>query len=322
MISIITDPAVGGTFLNWSIHYLAGDTEYYSAWSDSVLPVCNDPLTDKNAHGFVPNQICTLAEFNIIVPKITQSLNPNDSIYFHHFRGSFESIDHDTAQAVSRTNEITSKNIFLTLAPEHALYKCSHEKRAVSRSWADRNIVLHTKEEILNDFLDRFFLASKIKWQEQKLDQTWDLREFLALNVDPFNIQSMRPMIGMIKSSYVLEAVELMTVFDQTVYNLFDYLQIKLCSDRFDHWLPVYQRWQTLHRQRLRFVFNYQLIVDSVINGYDCDLSRFDLDIVQEAAIQRALIYQHGLNLKTWQLEKFVNTAQLHALLEPNFHPL
>ena len=52
------------------------------------------------------------------------------------------------------------------------------------------------------------------------------------------------------------------------------------------------------------------------------DLTRFDLDVIQEAFIQRELIYKHNLNLKTFQLEKFINTQQLHNLLEPNIHPL
>ena len=52
------------------------------------------------------------------------------------------------------------------------------------------------------------------------------------------------------------------------------------------------------------------------------DLESFELDIMQEAAIQRELIYKYNLNFKTWQLEKFQSTRQLHALLEPNIHSL
>ena len=52
------------------------------------------------------------------------------------------------------------------------------------------------------------------------------------------------------------------------------------------------------------------------------DLTRLKLDIIQEAFIQHELIYKHNLNLKTWQLEKFTNTQQLHNLLETNTHPL
>jgi hypothetical protein len=323
MISIITDPVVGGTFLNWSIHYLSGDLDYYFAWHDSLLPVCSDPLTDKNAHGFMPNQSSTLADFCTVLNKLKQSSRSNNTLYFHHFRGATLSDDPDTKQAVVQVNTLSTKTVFLTLAPEHALYKCSYEQRTSVRSWIDKTKTLHSNEEIFKDFVNQFFADSKFKWEQLDLNQIWDLREFLALNFDPFNIISIRPMVGLIKTpSYIIEAVEMMTVFDQTVYDLFDYLQIKLCDNRFSHWLTVYRKWQKIHLRRLKFVFNYQLIVNSVVNGSNVDLSKFDLDIIQEAAIQRALIYNHGLNFKTWQLEKFTNTAQLHHLLQPNFHPL
>lgn len=323
MISIITDPVVGGTFLNWSIHYLAGDLDYYSAWNNSLLPVCSDPLTDKNAHGFVPNQSSTLTDFCALLDRLTQSSHPNNTLYFHHFRGATSSDDPDTKQAVTLVNNLSTKTVFLTLAPEHALYKCSYEQRTSVRSWTDKNKILHSNKEILEDFINQFFAGSKFDWEHLELNQIWDLREFLALNFDPFNVLSVCPMIGLIKTpSYIIEAVEMMTVFDQTVHDLFDYLEIKICSDRFSHWLTVYQKWKKIHLHRLKFVFNYQLIVDSVISGSNVDLSKFELDILQEAAIQRALIYNHGLNFKTWQLEKFTNTAQLHHLLQPNFHQL
>jgi len=53
------------------------------------------------------------------------------------------------------------------------------------------------------------------------------------------------------------------------------------------------------------------------------DLSRFELNLNQEASIQHVLIYKYDLNLKTWGLEKFPNnTKKLHELLEPNIHKI
>jgi len=47
------------------------------------------------------------------------------------------------------------------------------------------------------------------------------------------------------------------------------------------------------------------------------------MTLVYEAAVQHCLIYQHGLNLKTWNLQQFPSNAQdLHKLLEPNFHSI
>jgi len=76
--------------------------------------------------------------------------------------------------------------------------------------------------------------------------------------------------------------------------------------------------WQKKQLDLLDFCYNQPHIVDAIVNNlyYEIDLT-FD----QEIIIQHCLIYQHGLNLKTWQLEKFPNNTQdLHKLLEPNIH--
>jgi hypothetical protein len=70
----------------------------------------------------------------------------------------------------------------------------------------------------------------------------------------------------------------------------------------------------------LQFEYNYKHIVESIVNNWSYPI---DLTFDQEIVIQHCLIYHYGLNLKTWQLEKFPNNTQdLHKLLEPNIHPL
>ena len=61
-------------------------------------------------------------------------------------------------------------------------------------------------------------------------------------------------------------------------------------------------------------------IIESILKNNYIDLTKFNLDIVQEATIQHELLYKHNLNLKTWQLEKFMDSKQLHSLLEPNIY--
>ena len=58
--------------------------------------------------------------------------------------------------------------------------------------------------------------------------------------------------------------------------------------------------------------------MDAIVNNWHYEI---DLTFEQEVIVQHCLIYQHGLNLKTWQLEQFPrNTRDLHRLLEPNTH--
>ena len=121
---------------------------------------------------------------------------------------------------------------------------------------------------------------------------------------------------------YLLNTFELYNILDQTLDQLFSFLEINIDTTRRMHWQEVYSKWKKLHTKRLKFVWYFDTIVDYIVNGYDLGLLNFDLDLLQEATIQHELIYKHNLNLKTFQLEKFTNTKQLHNLLEPNIHPL
>ena len=100
-----------------------------------------------------------------------------------------------------------------------------------------------------------------------------------------------------------------------------DFCELPIDQARLDSWLVVYREWQQLQLNILEFTFNYQHIVDAIVNNWYYKLD--NLTFEQEIVIQHCLIYQHGLNLQTWQLEKFPdNTQQLHRLLEPNTHKI
>jgi hypothetical protein len=67
MITVITDPGVGGTFLNWTIYFLAGYDNYYSTDLNATVELTNNPLTGINAHNFRPNQPTNIKRFNQIL---------------------------------------------------------------------------------------------------------------------------------------------------------------------------------------------------------------------------------------------------------------
>jgi hypothetical protein len=325
MIAILTDPGVGGTFLNWSIYYLAGHSHYYSAAKQKLIPIIDNPLTDKNAHHFLPNQISNSEHFDKILKILidNKSLYLN-TIYFHHFRGAIKSYHQETADTIKKLLPHVSKTILLTASQDQVLYRCKFESRIhETKSYHNPEIVLTNDQERFNDFVSYFFVTSKEVWENQNLKDVWDQREFLALNCRPFNSSvSMKENLDLSRDHYHINTIELWDRFDESVGDLFRYLEIDIDNKNFKKWIDVYQQWKKLHKDRLFFTWYFDIIIDYVINGYNLDLVRFNLDLYQEAAIQHALIYRHNLNLKTWQLEKFTNTQQLHKLLEPNSHLL
>lgn len=324
MILILTDPGVGGTFLTWSLHYLAGHKNYYHTKSNQWIDLPENPILSTNAHGFKPNQALYVDEIYKIVDdleRVESSLF--QTLYFHNINDQsarIESFHQPTADAIDYVLSKFKKVVLLTNS--HPLYNASFESRTLQLKINDP-LVKHTNfVDQHHEFVDFFFKESSKIWQDQKLTNRWDQREFLALNSRPFKTTTVDSNIDLKHEHYAIDTVELYNHFDQTVKHLCDFLNVNLNQSKLDSWTVVYNQWKKIHQSRLMFSLYFNKIIDYIVNGYYMDLSRFDLDIIQEACIQHYLIYNHNLNFKTWQLEKFTNTKHLHTLLEPNIHPL
>lgn len=322
MIAILTDPSIGGNFLNWSIYYLAGHSHYYSAINKKLTPVSGNPLTDKNAHNFLANLPDSLEEFNEILGNLLTNQSPYNTIYFHVFSNNHK-FPNETSDAIKKLLPHVSKTLLVTVDSNHSLYQCSFFKRSDTGSSFDNLAVkLTTDHEKHFDFVKYWFKSSISVWGESNFNHVWDSREFLALNFRPFDVVKITDHIDLNHDHYAINAIELWDRFDETVGDVFKYLELKINIDNFNKWKTIYQAWKKNHKDRLLFAWYFDTIINYIINGYSLDLARFKLNLYQEAAIQHQLIYKHNLNLKTWQLEKFTNTQQLHELLEPNSHLL
>jgi hypothetical protein len=322
IIGVVTDPGVGGTFLNWTLHYLAGHKQIYSVKQDKWVELTDNPLNDINAHNFKANQSLSLIKFDLMFDKLVHQQSKSfHTIYFHHF-SSFDTDCADTGKAIRHLQSNINKGIILSLNDNQCLYQVGYQPRSELIKWTDENVILTDSDEIFNNYINYFFKDSEEKWNKLELNDVWDKREFIALNVNYNKTMSIRQLVDNENQFYVLNCMDLFNTFDTTVYKLFEYLNLKIDLTRFKKWTVVYAKWKQLQYNRIRFVWYFDSIIKNIILGKEMDLEQFDLDIMQEAAIQRELIYTHSLNLKTWQLEKFTNTKQLHDLLEPNLHNL
>jgi len=320
MFFVVTDPGVGGTFLTWTLHYLAGHKEYFLREKNCWTAIPSNPLTKINAHKFIPNQPnrqheCSAEQFQQVVKNLEDTpTNTFHTLYFHQFANK-----HTTEAALEYINTQLNKAIVVD-SSDHTLYHCSVRRRAGILIGPGKSIIDH--KSIQDYYINQYFADSKIVWDNLQLTDVWDLREFLALNFKPFLVDHIRDSVNMHSDCFIIKGADLWTSFEFTVNDLFDWIKHSIDTDRYKNWKQVYFEWKKHHYQKFMFSSYFNTIIDSILNNYSLDLLRFDLDIEQEAAIQHALIYNHNLNLKTWQLEKFVNTKQLHNLLEPNLHPL
>lgn len=322
MITVLTDPAVGGTFLTWSLHFLAGHDSVYSTKKKSFVKLTHTPLTEINAHNFRPNQPTNINQFIYNINCLTAIPTDNfHTLYFHNLDDCNRTRTGTTSSAIDTSKSLSKKHIYLSLDKKNALYNCMYKQRTLTVD----NITgqrYKTFDEQHNGFIEQYFSKDKQNFDKLKLSNVWDYREFLALNIRPFDIVKMTDTSKFDFDYYYVDTFDLYNYFDCFINTLFDYLDIKVDNSRRSQWLDIYRSWQQLHANRVQFVYYFDQIIDHIVSGKYFDLSRFRLDIMQEAAIQHILLYKHNLNFQTWQLEKFTNTQQLHNLLEPNIHTL
>lgn len=328
LITVITDPAVGGTFLSWSLLWLSGQEQHYNCRKSMAQPVCARPLNDVNAHGFEVNHVTTVGELDRALTDLRpRAAADHQVIYFHNFeydRGE-QSWPFDAAldaHNVSRACVRSDRTLVVYLPSEHYLYYNKFETRKLRKKWSDLSSVCKDAQEQHREFIAYFFGDDLDRWNSQGLVDVWDYREFLALNLRPD--QQARFELDMFSNHdcFRISATDLWFCLDLTIVDIFEYLDLTLDSDRWQSWLEQYQSWKQIHYERMKFVWAFDFIMQSILHGRDLDLARFNLDIMREAAIQHSLIYKHNLNLKSHGLDKFVNTKQLHNLLEPNCHQL
>lgn len=336
MFAVTSSKSIGCTFFDWSLHYLSGQTEFYSARKKSVIPLVSNPLNGVNAHGHLKNHPRGLRSTKSYLDQLLQhqgntSLYPTGLSLTEAARDlgvSFPNLQHksdlqsiltyinnDYHEALECIIDATIPLIYVDVTPDVALYFITPRTRdAIITKTPDGT--LYSIDEIQTAYQQAFFSESIQQWNDLGLTSRWDERERLALCLRPFELgltefKTNKPHLKFNCKSWWADS-------ERVILQSLDFLQLKLDNSRLQSWRDVHRTWHELQFDSLNFVFTYKDIVDSIVNGH---WMYIDLTFEQEVIIQHCLIYQHGLNLKTWQLEKFPNnTVDLHKLLESNIH--
>ena len=321
--------------MDWSIHFLSGNDTIFNAKKNDWIKLTLNPLKNNNAHGHLKNHPSGAKETKKVV-ELLEKQNGLLSYYpfpLHHDQAA-KSIeitkDIPTDSDWTAIHEYQNKDynnilkfscsrgakvIFVSLDDSLILYQSL--KRTLDKLiYTDR--AAESIEEIRNQIDSLFFGESVKKWNELGLTDIWDKRERLALSTRP--LLSKKWNVDLDFEHYWIDSQTWWYDGKRKIQDLMKWLEVDIDQDRYKQWIPIYEQWQGVQLKVLDFQFNYKHIVESIINNWSFNI---DLTFDQEVIIQHCLIYQHGLNLKTWKLEKFPNnTKELHKLLEPNTHPL
>lgn len=341
LVASTSTASLGCTFVDWSINFLSGQSHMFHAASNQWVPVVSDPLTANNAHAHKKNHPSGLAETITVIDQLQ-----NVSADFCTFYPFSQHLDHAARSQNINTDSMTAdawqriklaqaqdfgrmfdhmcdqgvKIIYVELNKNCLLYQ--RQSRAPHRlPFEDRppDAAMASHEQVQQIF----FQQDLDVWQQADLTHTWDIRERLALCMRPFepineqintHIDFTRPHLWIDSQSLWHNGL---VVFKDIMH----FADIAIDSHRWNAWQPVYAKWQAIQAQALEFVYRLPHIVDAVVNNWYYHIG--PLTLIQEAIVQHCLIYQHDLNIKTWNLDRFpVNAQDLHTLIEPNIHPI
>lgn len=342
-IVCITSPlSVGCSFVDWSMHFLAGESTYYSVtekqWVNLASP--ESLFTVINAHGHKKNhshgrqeniefinqfrrlknaRLCSnypvIQHIDVVAnelkldcqsltqPEIWQSIQQyQKEDYLNIFNDSIDS---------------GAKVVYISCQTDPATTLYFSEPRAFDR-FLTQNKSPTSIADMNAEFQQLFFSQSTSTWNELNLTDIWDVRERMALDLRPF-ATPVHEITDFTKNHLWINCVDLWYRGPMVIKKIMTYIDLPIDHSRYSHWTKVYAHWQQMQLDKLEFSFNINHIIDCIINNWHYELGT--LSLTQEAIIQHLLIYKHNLNLKTWQLEKFPsNTKDLHLLLEPNIH--
>jgi len=335
LISVTSVFSVGCTFLEWSINYLAGKTKYLHR-KKGLIDLVENPVEKINAHGHQKNHPRGFEETQDFTNFLQQhsdfvTMYPclmNSDIAAHKLGMDILNIDQkqwaeitnlqtqDFNEMLGWLSDRDAKIIFVSLGQDLAVYESSNLRQIERHFYNSEKIKSVDEARQAKDLI--FFKESSNCWNNLNLTNIWDTRERLALDTRPLSLPCFK--VNLSVPHYWLDSQELWYNGISKIKDIMLWLEIPMDQTRIEHWKQVYIKWQKIQHNCLEFQYQYKHIVEAIINGWSYPIN---LTFDQEVVIQHCLIYQHNLNLKTWQLEKFPNnTSELHKLLEPNIHLL
>jgi hypothetical protein len=324
----------GGHFVIWSLYHLSGQTHYeINKFKNHLNPVAalEDFKTIKNAHIHHCDRIHGFKECQQLAsqPKLTDNYHVYTNFLFfpdvlvNKFNTNVVDATQEQRDHVFNIVHEDTQRMINYIQDYHKLVLVDFDQGDwLNSMYNNRYPVDHNRvhiadyDEYMNQYESVFFPNAHTGFDQ---NNTWDRREKTALI---FKIQpkiDWSTMVNKQKPNALYTTDDVWNDLPNVITEMLEYLDLQLLSDRLPAWKELYNTWREKHDNHFSRCFNR--IIQAIVNGEYMCLKRFNLNFYKEALIQHALITQHNLNLRTWQLEQFpTNTQDIHLLLEPNTH--
>jgi len=268
----------GATFMDWSLHYLAGKDVHFS-WSAGRRPVCQDPLTiNDNAHGHQRNVLSNFGDVGWAHKRqdlIDIADAPSWNSVFLMSSGQSKK-EEEFLQEFDKTN-----SRLIVLCSSHDLL------REMPR---DHGMDFYNFEFFKNKILEDYPLTNIGRVATPGL-----LREFLALggakNYDKrIEICDRGGYLGM--ADVMINQERWISCPEEVIVGAMRILGLECREEKLTSWRLVASRWVSIMRRADEITKRWPHIINSVMAGDDFDCGR--LTTWQEGALMYDVLRAGG----------------------------
>lgn len=320
IVGILGSSGCGGTFLDWTIHYLAGRTQHWTmrcdlnrrdpnpaflassnVWADFARnnPVPDNPLQEKTAHAHAKTH-----PTQYTLPRVLEAFaqhNPDSLQTFYYFDNL------DANQPITVHNQIIEQYPAVKFIPY------TYTDHSV-------DIVFCMQLEKLPAMAAMYAQGLQDRMPDL---EPWTLREILSLSYPGIIAgQTIAEEIHQHTNSYSLLFDDFFYCLPDRVTQIFDFLNLDIDPARYASWLTIYQQYQK--NNNTKFFKDLDMIVQAIVENRNVDLTCYDMTFAKEVVLANKLLYNYNYTLQAdGKAHIGFNTQDWHGVLEPNvYHKL
>lgn len=313
---ILGPTGCGGTFLDWSLHYLSGQSENLvikcgtfkrgEIRTKFIQSITDNPLVRSTAHLHNKSHPNT-DSLNEVIKQYSKVPYPLNTFYY---------ID-----SMTRTQTQTYHNSIVNQYPDVKFITYKFKPHHVDWIFC----LQYEKVLIMKRQFTREMFIQQINANIKETNQmsVGELRELLSLYY-PFCIkgQILNEELVAADNNYLLDFDRVCTSMPTVMDEIFEFLKLPISQSRYDQWNKIYSQW--LEKNSFKFFLDLAFIVECIVQGKYLDLSEYSMSFAKEVVLASKLLYDHNLSLKFEGIQDLSsNTMQWNRILEPNvYHQL
>lgn len=316
MIIAFTSPdSTGGTFMNWSFHWLSGEKKFWNQ-KEGWIELLDNPLTDIHAHLHKKNTTFDIQSAdNFITNAIKIKKNeeiitfyPHLGIDIRHIKNTsfnfFEDYYMDFENLIKFLNSRAVKIVLIKKDNPYPYFRERHAdtsdqviEEAIKTLWFTKQIKIKSSKKIRE-------IASVMITKREKMDK--EHNDNLSKN-----LQSIDSLIEVSDKEWYNNQLD-------TMKKVFNFLKLQIDKNRIEHWKIICEKWHFLLKKNLIDFYekDVYLICEAIIKNKKINLINYNINLLKEILIMSVLFKSYKKKL-VLPLDNFpLDTQELHKFLK------